>query len=115
MPLVSQVFDDLPNRKLQTVAQRIGHPIGNAHRALGDCAMALHVFINCTQKLMIQQSAYAREEYLDLKRKTEELEREIHGDVVRKKEEENETSVKMFKTGLVVTFVLLIFILLLKK
>ena len=115
MPLVSQVFDDLPNRKLQTVAQRIGHPIGNAHRALGDCAMALHLFINCTQKLMIQQSAYAREEYLDLKRKTEELEREIHGDVVRKKEEENETSVKMFKTGLVVTFVLLIFILLLKK
>jgi len=87
----------LPNRKLQTVAKRIGHPMENAHRALGDCAMTLHVFINCTQKLMIQQSVYAREEYLDLKRKTEELEREIHGDAVRKKKRKTKRASKCLK------------------
>ena len=35
----------LPNRKLETIATKTGWRGGVAHRAVNDCAMALHVFI----------------------------------------------------------------------
>ena len=70
---VDLVFDDLPNRKLETVANRLGYPTGKMHRALEDCALGLAVLIQCRQRLMIKQSTILREECLDLKKQTEEL------------------------------------------
>jgi|GEM_PF-2704162 len=84
MPMVSEVFEDLPNKKLTTVAKHIGHPVQNSHRALDDCAMALHVFINCIQKAMIRESVLAREMYLDLKHKTEELQAQLDANSAQK-------------------------------
>ncbi len=91
MPLVSEVFTDLPNRKLTTVAKRIGSQNTGAHRALNDCAMTLQVLIHCKQTLMVRDSVEAREMYLELGRKTAELQAQL--DASSEKKEENGKSV----------------------
>lgn len=87
IPLVSEVFNDLPNRKLVTVAKRIGRQNAGAHRALNDCVMALHVLIHCKQTLMIRDSVAAREMCIELERKTAELQEQLEKNT--EKEEEN--------------------------
>ena len=43
--LAKKYVHHLPNRKLETVARSSGYKLEGAHRAVNDCAMALHVFI----------------------------------------------------------------------
>lgn len=86
LPLVSQTFSDLPNRKLTTVAQRIGAQSTGAHRALDDCAVTLQVLIHCKQTLMVRDSVEAREMYLELGRKTAELQSQLDTKSTEKEE-----------------------------
>jgi DNA polymerase-3 subunit alpha (Gram-positive type) len=87
MPIVSEVFTDLPNRKLTTVAKHIGGQNTGAHRALHDCAMTLQVLIHCKQTLMVRDSVEAREMYLELGRKTTELQAQLKQSTSVQKEE----------------------------
>jgi DNA polymerase III epsilon subunit family exonuclease len=43
--LAKKYVHHLPNRKLETIARSSGYKLEGAHRAVNDCAMALHVFI----------------------------------------------------------------------
>ena len=43
--LAKKYVHHLPNRKLETVARSSGYKLEGSHRAVNDCAMALHVFI----------------------------------------------------------------------
>lgn len=105
MDFVDVVIEDLPNRKLETVGKHLGYPTENMHRALEDCTLALAVMIKCLQHQMINDSTMLREQYLDLKKKTEEL-----------KVAQNVTSIKddhspmIFKVlgGLAVSFIFIL-------
>lgn len=55
MDFVKETFDDLPNKKLTTVAQRINQPTTGAHRAVNDCAMTLQVLIYCIQTIAAKE------------------------------------------------------------
>lgn len=43
--LAKKYVHHLPNRKLETIARSSGYKLEGAHRAVNDCAMALHVLI----------------------------------------------------------------------
>lgn len=111
MPLVSEVFTDLPNRKLTTVVKRIGSQNTGAHRALNDCAMTLQVLIHCKQTLMVRESVEARELYLELGRKTAELQAQLDNSSSVKKEE----SRKFLLISLTLVILVFVFFGLVKK
>ena len=117
LPLVGQVFDNLPNKKLATVAKHIGAPNSGAHRAINDCAMTLQVLIHCKQTLMVRDSVDAREMYLDLKRKTDELQANLDADAAHKvaekaKQDENGKAVMI---GIGIVILIFIFFAMTKK
>lgn len=117
LPLVGQVFDNLPNRKLATVAKHIGAPNSGAHRAISDCAMTLQVLIHCQQTLMVRESVEAREMYLDLKRKTDELQATLDAQVAHRvtNKAEQEKSNQTLLIGIGIVILIFIFFAMTKK
>lgn len=49
--LAKAVFPDLPNHKLQSLAQHFGIEPGNAHRAQDDARVCMEVFLRCLQQV----------------------------------------------------------------
>jgi DNA polymerase-3 subunit epsilon len=67
--LSREVFDDLENYKLATVAKSLGLPTKGSHRALHDCIMTLWVYLVAKSNVVIlpvQKRARTKKDQLDI-------------------------------------------------